>query len=380
MTPLLEEALLLWSGRRFLGTANEEEALALVRKPLHWRSLLERALEEGMGGIVAVALKQAAGAAALEVPMPHLTRALHGIVARNLALFLSLSRLREALRRRGLQAILLKGGALIETVYRGHLALRPLSDLDLLIKARDLPALKEVLEGQGFRPLFPSSTFFVNGRGARFDLHPDLVGAARIRRRALAFRFDEQTLWQKALPLDPCDPTLLVLSLPHQILHLTVHALKHSFSRLIWFVDLGLVLKGVRWEELLDQAQASGTLRPLAYALFGLKRLMGVEVPPEVLTRLPRLNRVEQVFLHGVVNRKLLPPLGEGLVAFSIPDLRGRLGYLVELGFPRRAVLAEVFPSTPSWLLYPRRLLQVMALGLQEGRHVVTLVKRRKRR
>jgi len=370
-----ELQLLLTCGRLFLGTAQDEEALTLLHLPLNWAHLLEKAGEEGMSGILALQLWRLARAYPLNLPLDPAIQALHHIFALNGALFAELSALCGEFRQRGLQAILLKGGALIETVYRGHPGLRPLSDLDLLIKTSDLPAVTEILEKQGFRPL-PSSTFFLKGSAA-FDLHTDLIGAARIRRRALAFGFAPQSIWQAALPLDHDDPTFLILSPTHQVLHLAVHALKHSFSRLIWFVDLGLVLKKVRWEELLDQAYASGTLRPLAYALWGLKRLMGVEVPPGILARLPRLNWVEQAFLHGVVNRQRLEPLGEGLVAFSIPGLLARLGYLVELGFPRREVLAEVFPSTPSWFLYPRRLLQVMTLGFQEGRNVVAPVKRR---
>jgi len=371
-----ELRFLLTCGRLYLGTARDEEALTLLNLPLSWAHLLEKADEEGMSGILAFQLRRLAQAHNVDLLLAPLTQAFHHIFARNGALFAELSALREALRRRGLQAILLKGGALIGTVYRGHLGLRPLSDLDLLIKARDLPFISEVLKKQGFHPLSPSSTFFLNGWAA-IDLHTDLIGTARIRRRRLAFRFDEQTLWREASPLYPDDPTLLVLSSPHQFLHLAVHALKHPFSPLIWFVDLGLVFQRMRWEELLEQAKATGTLRPLAYALFGLKGLMRVEIPQEVLACLPLLNLLERRFLRGVVRRKAMGRLGEVLVAFSIPGLMAKMSYLFELGLPRREVLAEVFPSTPSWFLYPRRLLQAMALGFQEGRNFVAPVKRR---
>lgn len=369
-----EEALLLLAGQLYLGTSQDEEALTFLRPSPDWTSLLKKAEAEGMSGLLAFQLKRLARVLPIDLPLPNLTHALHTISAQNMTLFSGLVQFCELLKTLGLQAILLKGGALIETVYRGHLGLRPLSDLDLLVRTRDLPAIAERLKGQGFRPL--SSSFLVNG-SARFDLHTDLVGTARIRRRGLAFHFDQEILWQKAMPLHPQDPTLFVLSPPYQALHLAVHALKHSFSRLIWFVDLGLVLQRVKWEELLDQAEATGTFRPLAYALWGLKELMGVELPREVLTQLPPLNWLERRFLQGVVSREAMGALGEVLVACSIPGLTAKLGYLLEVGFPRQEVLAEVFPSTPSWLLYPRRLLQLLALGVQEGRPLVTPVKRR---
>ncbi|MBI3989057.1 MAG: nucleotidyltransferase family protein [candidate division NC10 bacterium] len=393
MPEVPERRLLLTAGRLFLGTAQDEEAVALLCLPLNWSSLFEKAAAEGMSGLLAFQLQQLARAYPLNLPLDPLTQALHGIFVQNGAFFAELSALREELRRRGLQAILLKGGALLKTVYHDYPGVRPLSDLDLLIKPPDLPSMVELLKKRGFHPSSPASTFFLNGSVA-FDIHTDLIGAARIRRRGLACQFDPEILWQQASPLDPQDPTLLVLSPPHQFLHLVVHALKHSFSRLIWFVDLGLLvgagfhparlgrassppLQCVKWEELLGWAEATGTLRALAYALFGLERLLMVEVPQEVQARLPRFNRMEHMFLDRVVSRQAREMLGEVLVMFSIPDLKGKLGYLLEFGFPRQEVLAEVFPSTPSWLLYPRRLLQGMAVGLREGRHVMALVKRR---
>lgn len=370
-----ERRLLLTSGRLFLGTAQDGEALAFLRLPLNWASLFEMAEREGMGGVLAFQLRRLAQAHAFDLPLDPFTEALHHIFASNGALFAELSALREGLRHQGLQAILLKGGALIETVYRGHPGLRPVSDLDLLIKTPDLPAFTEILAKRGFRPL-PSSTFFTNGSAA-FDIHTDLVGEAWTRRKRLAFRFDDEALWREASPLDSRDPTFLILSPPHQILHLAVHALKHSFSRLIWFVDLGLLVGWEKWEELLDWAEDFGALRPLAYALFGLNRLMGVEVPQEILARLPRFNGIERRFLQGVINRRAMETPGEVMVVFSIPDLLGKLGYLLELSFPKREVLARHYPSTPSWLRYPHRLLRLAALGVQDGRTIAAFLKRR---
>jgi hypothetical protein len=179
-----------------------------------------------------------------------------------------------------------------------------------------------------------------------FDLHTDLVNASRIRRRALAFRFDPQTIWAKAVALDPGEPTFLVLSPAHQFLHLAVHALKHSFSRLIWFLDLALVARQLDWEELLLQAQNTGTMRSVAYAVDGMTRLLGVRVPPGAWVSLPRLNPIEKRFVDRVSERRSSEPAGELLVAFSIPSLLGRLGYLFEFTFPRRKVLSEVYPRT----------------------------------
>lgn len=377
MADRLERELLLLAGRLALGTAPDAEALPYVRSPLNWTRLFERAAGEGMSGLLAAQLQRLTRLDRRGLPPTLCTQAHHHIFARNGAFFAELAALRKELQQHGHQVILLKGGALIETVYQGHLGLRPLSDLDLLVRASDLPCIKAILLRRGFHPASPSSTFFTNGPTA-FDLHTDLIGATRIRRRALAFQFDAEALWREATQLDARDPTVLVLSMPQQFLHLTVHTLKHSFSRLIWLVDLALVWQRLQWAELMPQAIASGTLRPLAYVLWSLERLMGVEMPAHVWAALPQLSKVEKLFLEAVAQRRDMGALGEVMGAFSIPEWRRRLGYLLEFGFPNRHVLAEVFPTTPAWLVYPRRLSQLCAIGLrQSGRSLLALGKRR---
>lgn len=358
-----ELEFLLTVARWFLGTAEDDDALAWCRRPLDWTRLRARAAAEGMSGLLAVELARVARRHPLDLPLEPFSQALRGNLACNGALFAELSALRDRLRQRGLQAILLKGGALIETVYRTHPGVRPLSDLDLLVRSADVGALVELLRQQGFRPLDASPTVLANG-SVMFDLHTDLIGGARIRRRRLAFRFDEAALWRDAIPVGPSDATL-VLSPPDQVLHLAVHALKHSFSRLIWVVDLGLVLRHVEWDELVGRAEAAGAARALAYALLAARTLLRVEIPDDVLARLPRPTRVERAFVGRVVSRKVREPLGELVEVFSIPRVGDRLGYLLELGFPRREVLAEVFPACPRWLLPARRALQLVSRGLR---------------
>lgn len=369
-----ERELCLLAGRLFLGTARDAEALALLRLPLDWSLLSRQAIAEGMGGLLAYELRRLARAYDLDLPLAPFTRALHNTFACNGAAFAELAVLHQELRQQARQVVLLKGGALLETVYQSQLGLRPLSDLDLLVKASDLPCVKDILLRRGFCPASPASPFLTNGLTA-FDLHTDLIGATRIRRRALAFQFDAEALWREATRLDTQDPTLLVLSPPHQFLHLAVHALKHSFSRLIWFVDLALVWQRLQWEDLVPEAVASGTLRPLSYVLWSLERLLGVQVPPHVWATLPQLSKLEKLFLEAVVKRRDMITLGEVMVVLSIPERRRRLGYLLECSFPTRHVLAEVFPTTPGWLVYPRRLSQLFAIGLRRGRSLLALGK-----
>jgi hypothetical protein len=216
----------------------------------------------------------------------------------------------------------------------------------------------------GFRSSASYRCFFTNGPVA-FDVHTDLIGAGRIRRRSLAVAFDEKSLWTRSLPVESGASHLRVLCPEHQFLHLAVHALKHSFHRMIWLVDLGLVSKQLDWSALLHLAEAYGALRPTTYAVRCLEALLGIEIPRDFREALPRLNKMESGFLDLVKKRRPeMEAFGEPLVAFSIPTWRGRLAYLFEYLFPSSRVLVGDANPPSAWHVYSRRLGQIFRRSL----------------
>jgi hypothetical protein len=176
--------------------------------------------------------------------------------------------------------------------------------------------------------------------------------------------FDEEALWAEARPVASGASHLAVLCPEHQFLHSAVHALKHSYSRLIWLVDLGLVSQRLDWERLLRFAEAYRAMRSTAYAVTCLDELVATEVPEDVRRALVPLNKVESVFVDLVKRRRIeMEALGEPLVAFSIPTWRGRLAYLFEFMFPRRRVLVSDTDEPDAWRVYSRRFGQIFKRG-----------------
>ena len=166
--------LLLAAGRLFLGNAEKEEALECIGPSLDWAGLLELAGQEGMSGVLALQLEQLTRTDGLKLPLEPFSKALHEIFVSNGSHFAELLALRAALQKEGFRIILLKGGALTTTAYGGQLGLRPLSDLDLLVKEIDLPRVRDMLFQRGFRSPGSSGTLFTKGP-VMFDLHTDLI-------------------------------------------------------------------------------------------------------------------------------------------------------------------------------------------------------------
>jgi len=361
-----ETAAAVGAIRLFVGATTQEELEVLLRGGLQWDALLEQAEREGITGLVAQALERAGPREDLAVNLARWRAATRAVVASNLSALSELSALRAALREAGRQMILLKGAALLDEQYGGRVGLRPLGDVDLLLRPSDLPWVAGWLRRRGYKPASSSSPFFSRGV-VSFDLHEEIVGSEWVGRKAHAFRLDPAALWREAVPREPGDTTMLVLSPVHLRLQLAVHALKHSYSRLIWLVDLALVLRDAPWPALLEHARASGALRPLAYAVSALDWLLGrFEVSEVVRRELPALGRLERGFIRLVARRSGVETPGDLMVALSIPGLMGKAAYLAELGIPRRHVLARHYPVTPSWLLYPRRVARLASLGLRE--------------
>lgn len=215
---------------------------------------------------------------------------------------------------RGVECLVLKGAALLFSVYK--LGQRPLSDVDLVVRAEHYELAQEVVrEVRGAKPQLSGYTV---------DLHTDPAG-----RVGPAFHFDLEHLWQRAIPLGPDYPGASMLCPVDQFLHLAVHGLKHSFERLIWVFDLALVFPQVNYPELLAEARATGTVRPAAYALHLLEVLFGTPQGPG----LPRLHPAERWFLNRVRLRTAPLWSGKAVVLFSIPGLWPRLRYLWNLCF-----------------------------------------------
>lgn len=362
---LTSTRLLASAARRFVGAAGDDEMLDLVRAPVDWTGLLSAAEREGMAGLVGLELERLASIPGLALPLGPWRAARRRVAVSNMATLAELEALRAMLRALGRQAVVLKGAALIPGAYRGTVDLRPLGDVDLLLRPLDLAHVVAWLQDRGYRPFAPSSTVLSRGP-VSFDLHTEVAGSSWVARKAHAFRLDPDRLWRDASPLDPGDPSALVLSPLHQRLHLVVHALKHSYSRLIWLVDLALALRDAEWTTLLMEARASGAVRPLAYAVTLLDAVLGVVAPRPIVEALPPLNGAERAFVRLVTRRSGTEVAGELVVAFGIPGLIGKLAYLAELGFPRAEVLARHYPLTPPWLLYPRRVARLTALGVRE--------------
>lgn len=299
----------------------------------------------------------------------------------NAVLSVELSRLLELLDQASVPAIVLKGAALGDTLY-GNSALRPMTDLDLLLHPRDIERAVDLLQAQGY-----AWTEIEPHSGLRLDFENELVlrspgpAARPIELHWHLFdspfyqhRIDEAWFWETAQPVHLADRMALALGLEANLLYLSAHyVLHHRGQGVRWLVDIALLAARrqaeIRWPLLLAQAQALYLVTPLQIVLEQLSAAdtWGVAIPAAALEearRLPVSPEERQVVSRLLAEQRPVMRRFWGDLA-ALPNWRLRLHYGLAQLFPSAAYMQDRYrPAHPLLLplTYPYRML----VGLRE--------------
>jgi len=329
--------------------------------------LMTVAAQEGLACLLYGHVKHAGGSLILPSGFfQGLQRLYEQTVAFNLRLIHDCRELLALLNRNGLEVVLLQGMALLHEIYHDNIGLRPMTDIDLWVRRGDYPRLIDLVTGLGFRPDRTYPHTFRRGI-TTLDLHTDLFWADRIRARRHLLRGDQDALYRESVHIDFEGAETRILSPRDQVLYLGLHAFKHNLDRLIWLVDIRLLLKGFApddWADLVDRARDLGLERHLKRVLHLLHRLFQLDPPPEARRLLgdPSPGMFERRLLRRRVEGTPLPSWGPLLLLLPERGMAKRLSYLMEVCLPREEVLRQIFvdyPGLKKWQLYRMRIRQL---------------------
>lgn len=288
-----------------------------VEDGFDWEYILEQARRNGVSPILYFRLKNqkdpATGGA--KFFFEKLEKDYYQNLRRNILMWEEIEPILKSFKEDGIEVILLKGVALAELVYK-NLALRPMSDIDLLVKKEELPRIDEKMRKFGYsteenyrNSLRYSSVDYLNS----IEYLPALpIGREQAGRKKVvsvhfhwhlvnstlpsfmyASKIDIEKIWKEAIPVKISGTETLSLAPHHLLIHLSEHASKpgHSLSRLILLYDIAETIKvyqeELNWELLINEARMFNLNRPLYYSLYLTSRLIGLDnMPANILDEL----------------------------------------------------------------------------------------------
>jgi hypothetical protein len=258
---------------------------------LDWGHTVTRAEHERLAPILYVALR---GGAAPAHVLARLRASWMGAERQQLRAGAELREIVGAFARAGIETIILNGPALAADYYPDP-ALRPFTDLDLLIRREDRRQALDILLGLGLADEAPGrslehvpAVFLAPPRDSErlpVDLHWECVGGGRASQMAA----DE--IWGRAVPAPAWGKAARTLAPEDLLIYLSANfAVHHTLAGALWRLDLALVLRRHRatldWDAVGARARRWGVAAAVYFALRSVGDQLGVTAPTPTLNRL----------------------------------------------------------------------------------------------
>ena len=263
---------------------------------VEWQAVCQVAQREGLAPLLYHVTRDWGPAAGMPPAVDEeLRRAYMGTARRNAILFDELERILPALAAAGVPVLLLKGAALAQVVY-GNIAVRPMADLDLLVREKDLPAALGVLPALGYGitpPLVYRSEVMlqrhIQAETVLVELHWNPFVYPYYHYSGLI-----DWAWQSALPISLGQTSAWMLGPEAQLLHLCGHLLLHHAgegeARQLWLHDIAKVIahyrETINWDEVLVRAQEYDLVLPVQRVVAQVCDAWLAPVPAGILERL----------------------------------------------------------------------------------------------
>lgn len=280
---------------------------------------------------------------------------------RNILVFEELKKVLDQFNRKCIQIIVMKGAALAETVY-GNPALRPMSDVDLLVKTEDLHRVDRQLKKLGYYPADRSvddvdftSTYLTTldyrntvKNTPSFHVHWHFVNST-IPNESYIRYIKMDNIWRYAVRTTIADTGTWVMSPHHLLIHLSEHALRvtHSLSKLSYFCDIDRAIdhygKGLDWDLLIRDTKKFNLNKMVYTALYFSAYFINANIPEDVLLGLKpqKLSIPEKIFMRKAAQNKRTPGMSY-LVHFSMNrGLAKKMRFVGRTMFPPKDILAQ---------------------------------------
>jgi hypothetical protein len=367
----------------FLSGRKIPEARLEKISPADWESLADWALHFKVGALFYREIKSRNIPTEL-IPIDvrnRLRDVYRDFATRNTSLFFEASKVLKSLADNQLPVVALKGLSLAKTIY-GDIALRPMSDMDLLVKEEDLVRAGRILLTLGFKPYYSAwesrlKTYhhlppFTNKSGAMIELHWNIVPPDS------PIKVDLDGLWERACLIKVDNVEVRAFSPEDLFLHLCIHACFHLQTGLglISLCDMAGLIKTyadkIEWPIVIERATRWGGQKCVYLMLLLVRELLGAAPPDKILSEIKPDDyqsgffdeALEQIFDVSPLGQLIEVSTGQLSKIKKVKGIKGKGLAFLKIAFPPREDLARTYMvsvSSPKiylcYLLRLRRLI-----------------------
>ena len=283
----------------------------------------------------------------------------------------------QRLLESGIETLALKGFFLQQAVYADD-EIRPMNDVDLLVRREQIPAAIEILNEIGFRVLSHFDPAFENEDikhvppmqnefGQTLELHWNLLEENE------PFSIDMEQVWEHKTCYSN---RLWGLSLEHLIVHLAIHGTYQHYLRLGLrsLLDLNRVIKKfadeIKWEQVVTTTKDWNAEKSLWVSLKLTQKYLSLDLPEDVLLSLEPENGGE-MFDRACLMTETLKPL-QTILSPDLMELSkdknvgSRLSRILNRIFIPKRQLARLYNIDPRSLkIYPAYFRRIRDLSKQ---------------
>lgn len=231
----------------------------------------------------------------------------------------------------GIEVMLLKGADLIPRLY-GVLGLRPMTDIDLLVRTKDLPLIDRLVKELGYRPSIDGNPAYVDAENiCSLDLITDLW-----------YLDDIEAIWQRAVRRTLGTVPVKAMQANDLLIYLTAYVVVYrGYFSASFAQDVALLVRkeAIEWPYILDEASRCHLRLPLYHGLTYTAGHGHADIPKQVLGHLAPMGLAEKwqgFLIQRLVTEQRVAGLSYFLLFVTQPGWR-RWKWLARALFPPQA-------------------------------------------
>lgn len=355
-----------------------------------WAALIAMAARHGVAPLLYQRLKTPTMAGRIPDRVLERLRGFYlNTAASNVRLYEELRVLLLALRAAGIPVLVLKGAYLAVNVYR-NIALRPMSDIDILVPKTAARAALKALQGAGYELLAPATEEAIPWAGKDMVLrkeghHFPVEVHWTLTDQEIDVNMDEG--WERSQTARIDGIEVGVLSLEDFLLHICLHAsYHHSFNiSLTPLYDIALFIdqfqRELAWDRFYQYTASYRWDKGVYLILWLARERVGANAPAEILEKLKPVD-LPEAMVTAAEYRIFQGRDAAGALSNQFVSLWGRAKWIEKLRavwrsiFLSREVMARLYPvRLDSLWLYGYYLIRMKDLAVRYGQPLWRLLR-----